>query len=149
MKIFFKNSNIKKRDWSHPYTVELAKTLGNYLENLETKEFFQCVGFLESGHLALSLDLWDKASSVLVKNTKKLFNEDDSVISESQFLSKNSKELWFLRSANGCLYGATSHKRGFKLSRAVVPEPLLRAIINKVTSIVPTYREDSMKTMKK
>ena len=127
----------------------MAQTLGNFLNNLETKEFFQSVAFLENGDFALSKELWDKSTSVPVKNTKILFNKDDCVISECQFLSKNSNELWFLRSPNGCLYGSTSNKRGIKLTRAEVPEPLLTAIINKVTSIVPTYREDSNKTMKR
>ena len=120
-----------------------------YLKDLETKEFFQNVAFLESGDIALSIAIWDKSTLVSIRNTKKLFEKEEHIISEYQFLAKNSKETWFLRSPKGCLYGSTTKKHGIKLAKANMPEPLLQAIKNKVASIVPTYREEEEKTMKK
>ena len=75
----------------------MAHLLSQYLDEMSPKEFFQNVIFLESDSVAISKSLWEGASTLSVKNSKRLFDEDDEVSAEVHFLSKHSEENWYLR----------------------------------------------------
>ena len=100
---------------------------------------FQNVSFLSGDSVAIANSLWKDSTSLALKQTKNLFKEKEVVVGTCYFLSRHSKENYFLRSSGseGHVYGCSARLMATKISKSQIPPVLWETLVNKIQEIVP------------
>ena len=128
---------------------EMANSLSSHLNKMSDKEFLQNVAFLQSDSIAIANNVWEKTSSPAVKQSRKLFSDEDALVSSCHFLAKNSEEAWYMRTNNGYLFGASTKLVAVKVAKTAIPPSLWNGLVNKIQAIVPAYNPDDEISIRK